>query len=291
MYELNELYTSMARRATGASVIPRSRADRLDFAAMALKPATRLYVEAALGMDAAVALTRAEAHRLRSVLRLKVGDAVALFNGRDGEWLARIDALGRDGGIAVARERMRGQDEAGELWLVFALIKRTRLETLIEKATELGVAALLPVLTQRTVAEGVNHARLMAIAREAAEQSERLSLPELRAPVALARLLASWPEERRLVLCDETGAAPPIARVLGALGPGPLAVLTGPEGGFAESELDALRKLPFVSPVGLGPRVLRSETAALATLAVVQALSGGWSTARWRQPVPADETR
>jgi 16S rRNA (uracil1498-N3)-methyltransferase len=255
------------------------------------RPATRLHVEATLGEGASVALSREEAHRLRAVLRLKPGDDVALFNGRDGEWLARIDALGRDGGAAVASERLRQQEDEGDLWLVFALIKRGRLETLIEKATELGVAALLPVTTQRTIVDGVNHERLMAIAREAAEQSERLSIPEIREPVDLPRLMASWPAGRPLIHCDETGRSPPIAEVLAACAPGPLAVLIGPEGGFAESELDAFRKLPNLWSVGLGPRVLRSETAALAALSVVQALAGGWSIARWRQRMPADTSQ
>ena len=221
------------------------------------------------------------------MLRLKPGDRVALFNGRDGEWRATLAELGRDGGGAVADERLRPQQASGDIWLVFALVKRARLEWLVEKATELGVGALVPVTTARTVAERINPARLEAIAREAAEQSERLDVPEIRAPQPLQRLLSAWPAGRRLYLCDETGAAPPIAERARALGPGPIAGLTGPEGGFAESELDALRKLPFVFPVGLGPRVLRSETAALAALSVLQALAGDWSMAR-HGVLPAD---
>jgi 16S rRNA (uracil1498-N3)-methyltransferase len=143
------------------------------------------------------------------------------------------------------------------------------------------------VTTARTIAERINHERLTAIAREAAEQSERLALPEIHAPQPLERLFDRWPRERRLVLCDESGAAPPIAEVMAQLAPGPLAVITGPEGGFAETELDALRKLPFVFPVGLGPRVLRSETAAVAALALVQALGGDWSGARRRHTASA----
>jgi 16S rRNA (uracil1498-N3)-methyltransferase len=249
---------------------------------MALKPATRLYVPADLAEGARIALGREEAHRLKHVLRLAPGDWVALFNGRDGEFRATIAALGRDGGEAVAEDRLRPQQASADIWLVFALLKRARLEWLVEKATELGAAALVPVTTARTVAERINPARLDAIAREAAEQSERLDLPAIQAPQPLQALLAAWPPGRRLVLCDETGTAPVIAERAHALGPGPLACLTGPEGGFAESELDALRKLPFVFPVGLGPRVLRSETAALAALSVLQALAGDWSAARPR---------
>lgn len=244
------------------------------------KPATRLYVSADLSGGASVALAREEAHRLKNVLRLKPGDSVALFNGRDGEWRATITELGRDGGAAVAEERTRPQQGTGDLWLVFALVKRPRLEWLVEKATELGVGALLPVTTARTQPERINPARLAAIAREAAEQSERLDVPDIRPPAPLAELLAAWPKGRSLVLCDETGAAPHIAERARALPPGPLACLTGPEGGFAESELDAFRKLPFVFPVGLGPRVLRSETAAVAALAILQALAGDGRAAR-----------
>jgi 16S rRNA (uracil1498-N3)-methyltransferase len=251
---------------------------------MPAKPATRLYVEAALAEGVVVPLSSDEEHRLRAVLRLKDGDAVALFNGRDGEWLARIDGRGR----AVALEPLRPQKDEGDLWLVFALIKRARLEWLVEKATEIGATALLPVITERTIAERINAPRLAAIAREAAEQSERLSVPELRAPEPLARLLAAWPAERRLIHCDETGRSPPIAEALAALRPVPLAVLIGPEGGFAQSDLDAIGKVSNLSSVGLGPRVLRCETAALAALSVVQALAGGWSIARWRQRGPAD---
>lgn len=217
------------------------------------------------------------------MLRLGPGDVVALFNGRDGEWRARITALGRGVGMVVTEERLRDPADEGDLWLVFAPIKRARLDVLIEKATELGVSALVPVMTAHTAVERLNPARLHAIVREAAEQSERLTLPEIRPAVPLTICLASWSPERRLVLCDETGAAPPIAAALAALAPGPLAVLVGPEGGFAESELDGLRKLPFVCPVGLGPRVLRSDTAALAGLAVVQALGRDWGAVRRRR--------
>ncbi len=249
---------------------------------MRAKPATRVYVSADLRVGARIALGREAAHRLQHVLRLKPGDWVALFNGRDGEFRAHVAELGRDGGAAEAEELLRPQQASADLWLVFALVKRPRLEWLVEKAVELGVGALVPVTTARTVAERINPARLEAIAREAAEQSERLDLPAIHAPQPLPSVLASWAADRRLVLCDETGTAPLIAERVGALGPGPIACLTGPEGGFAESELDALRKLPFVFPVGLGPRVLRSETAALGALSVIQALAGDWSAARPR---------
>jgi 16S rRNA (uracil1498-N3)-methyltransferase len=243
----------------------------------------RLHVESGLAAGADIALAPEQVHHVRTVLRLGTGDEVALFNGRDGEWRARVAGLGRASGTAVVEDRRRAQTDEGDLWLVFAPVKRARLDLLIEKATELGVSALVPVITARTVVERLNPGRLAAIARGAAEQSERLTLPALHAAEPLARRLAAWPRERLLVLCDETGSAPPIAASLAPRPPGPRAVLVGPEGGFAESELDALRKLPFVCPVGLGPRVLRSDTAALAGLAVVQAMGGDWSAARRRR--------
>ncbi|MGH7000283.1 MAG: RsmE family RNA methyltransferase, partial [Stellaceae bacterium] len=153
---------------------------------------------------------------------------------------------------------------------------------LVEKATELGVAELHPVITARTIASHVNLGRLRANTIEAAEQSERLTVPVLHEPVTLEALIADWPRGRRLVFCDETGQSPPIATALKDIAGAPCAVLTGPEGGFADSELDLLRGLPFVCAVGLGPRVLRADTAALAALAVVQAVIGDWSATRSR---------
>jgi len=244
---------------------------------------TRIYVAAGLSSGAAIELDRAQAHYLRSVLRLGAGAAVAVFNGTDGEWLCRLSEIGKGASLAV-ESRLRDAEPAAEtdLWLLFAPIKRARLDWLVEKATELGVAALLPVWTARTQAERVNLDRLQTHAVEAAEQSERLSVPGLRAPQRLDRLLASWPAARRLILCDESGAGEPIRDVVAQLSPGPVALFVGPEGGFDETELDALGKLSFVTRVGLGPRVLRAETATLAAVAVFQAIAGDWRRVRTR---------
>ena len=222
-------------------------------------------------------------HRLRNVLRLASGATVAAFNEHDGEWLCHIDELRRSRGALKPIEQRRAAEAIADLWLVFAPIKRVRLDWLVEKATELGVAALVPVITARTQAERVNRERLHVLALAASEQSERLSLPEIRAEVPFMRLLAEWPTERRLVLCDETGAGAPIVEALAEVPAGaPAAVFVGPEGGFAETELDAIGKLSIVTRVGLGPRVLRAETAALAALAVFQAIAGDWRLARRR---------
>ncbi|MBI4185231.1 MAG: 16S rRNA (uracil(1498)-N(3))-methyltransferase [Proteobacteria bacterium] len=250
------------------------------------RPRARLFVVEDLRPGAALALTRAQAHYLGSVLRLASGAPVLLFNGRDGEWRARIAALARGAGSLAVEAETRRQESEPDLWLLFAPVKRAPIDLIAAKATELGASALLPVETRRTVVERVNLARLRANAVEAAEQSERLSVPELRAPAPLGQVLALWPEGRRLLLLDERGGAPPIAEALRAAAPGPWAVLVGPEGGFERSELDALGRLPFVTPVGMGPRILRAETAALAALACWQALLGDW---RMRPPARPPE--
>jgi len=245
---------------------------------------TRLYVDADLAEGAEIGLDHARSHYLRSVLRLDRGARIAVFNGRDGEWAARIDALGKGWCSLEVGARRRPPAPGPDLWLVFAPIKRARIDFVAEKATELGCAALQPIITRHTAVTRVNCERLAANAREAAEQCGRLSVPEVREPARLEALMADWPTERRLLLCAESGAAAPIAEVLvraaggqeemGLGAAGPWAVMTGPEGGFAESELDALVHLPFVSPVGLGPRLLRADTAALVALACWQAVLG-----------------
>jgi 16S rRNA (uracil1498-N3)-methyltransferase len=246
--------------------------------------APRLYVVAELAPGGAIELQAGQAHYLRSVLRLGVGAAIAAFNATDGEWLCRVAEMGRAGAQLTIGRQLRQHDPRGEpdLWLMFAPIKRARVDWLVEKATELGVSALLPVWTARTQAERVNLERLRAHAIEAAEQSQRLTVPELRPPERLDRLVAAWPTGRRLVLCDESGAGEPIGDAAARLPPGPAAVFVGPEGGFDETELDAVGKLSFVTRVGLGPRVLRAETAALAALAVFQAITGDWGCIRTR---------
>jgi 16S rRNA (uracil1498-N3)-methyltransferase len=246
---------------------------------------TRLHLEDSLGEDRTIGLDHARSHFLRSVLRLKPGARLALFNARDGEWLARIEGLGKGWCSLVVEECRRAAEPQPDLWLVFAPLKRARIDFLAEKATELGCSVLQPVLTRFTAVSRVNEERLAANAREAAEQCGRLSVPEVRKTLDLGQLIADWPDDRKLLVCAESGTARPIAEVLdewrtaggekgrGTL-PGPLGVMTGPEGGFAESELDALRNLAFAVPVGLGPRVLRADTAALAALACCQAMVG-----------------
>jgi 16S rRNA (uracil1498-N3)-methyltransferase len=238
--------------------------------------ATRLYLAGTLAEGGAVELDAASAHRLRHVLRLDVGAAVAGFNARDGEFLCRVAGFGRDRATLAVEVRRRPPAAEPELWLVFAPIKRLRLDWLVEKATELGVSALVPVVTARTQPERLNRDRLAAHAVAAAEQCGRLSVPEVRSLARLDRVLADWAPARRLLWCDETGGGVALADVAAGIAPGAAAILVGPEGGFADAELDALAVLPFVTRVGLGPRVLRAETAAVAALAAFQAIAGDW---------------
>lgn len=234
---------------------------------------TRLYVPTSLAVPT-LGLDAARAHYLRHVLRLERGARIALFNATDGEYAARIDGFGKGWCTVSVEEKRREPAVEPDLWLVFAPIKRARLDFIAEKATELGVSALWPVLTRHTIVTRVNRERLVATAVEAAEQSERLSVPEVLEPAKLDEALARWPAGRRLIFCDESGGGGPIADVLQKHDlRQPHAILTGPEGGFARAELDALHKLPFATPVGLGPRVLRADTAALSALAVFQALA------------------
>jgi 16S rRNA (uracil1498-N3)-methyltransferase len=251
--------------------------------------AARLFVAAPLAAGLAVPLDADQAHYLRAVLRLGPGGALSLFNGTDGEWRGRIAELGKNKGLVALEAQTRPQDRPRDLWLGFAPVKRARIDYIAEKATELGVTRLLPILTRRTNVGRVNVDRLQANAREAAEQTERLSVPLVEAPQTLDRFLDGFPAGRRLMVCDETGQAPSIAAVLADpdLAAADWAVLIGPEGGFAPEELAHLRKLSFVTAVGLGPRVLRADTAALAALAVFQAVAGDWNQSRGTLPSDA----
>ncbi|MEO1251547.1 MAG: 16S rRNA (uracil(1498)-N(3))-methyltransferase [Pseudomonadota bacterium] len=250
----------------------------------------RLYITAALA-DAGVApLDADQAHYLKSVLRRGEGDPVLLFNGVDGEFAAEIIELKKKGGLAKIGQRTRAQNAEPDLQLLFAAVKRGPVETIVQKAVELGAARLSPVTTERTVATRINRARLQAIATEAAEQSGRLSVPEIDELHRLDAILDDWPTDRRLMFCDEAGDNPDqewggekgrAAPALDALkafdsGADKWAILIGPEGGFAPAERAMLREKPFATPVTLGPRILRADTAAIAALSLWQAALGDW---------------
>jgi 16S rRNA (uracil1498-N3)-methyltransferase len=240
----------------------------------------RLYVEAPLAPGAKLTPSEAQAHYLLHVMRSREGDHVLLFNGRDGEWRARIADVARRSCTLLCEAQSETQAEVPDLWLAFAPIKKIPADYLAQKATELGAKVLQPVITNRTVARRVNLDRMRANAIEAAEQSGRLSVPEIREPVALDALLRSWRSGRRLLFCDERGDAVPIAKALDDAGQqAQWGILTGPEGGFDPQEREAIRQCTSVLPVTLGPRIMRADTAALAALAVWQAVIGDWRMA------------
>lgn len=233
----------------------------------------RLFVEETLAEGLALTLEAAPANYLANVLRLGPGDRVKLFDGRSGEWLAEIAEGGRKRVALVVGERLREREAVPDLWLLFAPIKRGRIDWLVEKATELGVARLVPVLTRRTVVDRLNLDRLRAHIVEAAEQCGRTALTELDEPRKLGALLEAWPEGRALYFADESGGEPLSPE------PGPAAILIGPEGGFTDEERVAIRALPQARPITLGPRILRADTAALAAVALWMGTAGDWQPA------------
>jgi 16S rRNA (uracil1498-N3)-methyltransferase len=213
-------------------------------------------------------VSEAQSHYLVNVMRVGVGDTLRAFDGASGEFEAVVETLSRKAVSLRIGAQTRAMEAPPDCWLCFALLKRQKTDLVVEKATELGVARILPVITARTQADHVNLERLRAIAIEAAEQCERVSVPEIAAPVSLATLMAGWPA-RRLFVADERRAA----RVLSSTfaGMGPRALLVGPEGGFTEAELDGIAAGPLVARVSLGRRILRAETAAIAGLALLLA--------------------
>lgn len=238
--------------------------------------AQRLFVADDLGAGAMLDVGREQANYLLNVLRLAEGAAIHVFNGRDGEWRALLRRNGRrDASLEVATQT-RPQAGGPDLHYLFAPLKRTRLDYMVQKATEMGAACLCPVITRHTVAERVNIERMRANVIEAAEQCGILRVPEVADPTTLARTLEAWDTARRLIFCDEAAPIQDPVAALHAVTPGPLAVLIGPEGGFTPDERDTLRALPFVIPLALGPRIMRADTAAVAALALVNAVLGDW---------------
>ena len=238
--------------------------------------APRLFVEAPLSFKAEVAVDRDRANYLLNVLRLKSGDAILIFNGRDGEWRARIASAGKRGCVLVAEEQARPQTSAPDLHYLFAPLKHARLDYMTQKAVEMGAGRLRPVLTRHTQVARLNLERMRANAVEAAEQCGILAIPSIDPPKKLADMLAEWDAGRRLIFCDEAAEdAGPLA-ALRDLPTGPAALLVGPEGGFSADERKVLLARPYVTAISLGPRILRADTAAVAALALVQAFIGDW---------------
>lgn len=235
------------------------------------KSLPRLFLRQSLSAGASVELEPGQANYLGKVMRLKAGDEALVFDGASGEWLARVSAVGKKH-MTLAVERRTGEQEAvPDLWLAFAPVKRAQTDWLVEKATELGIARLLPVTTRRTIVERVKLERLQSIAIEAAEQCNRTSVPDIAEPQSLNAFLTMH-TGRTLYFADEAGGAP----AADAFKPGAATILTGPEGGFTEEERAAIRAEPDSTAISLGPRILRAETAALAAVTTWMALAGDW---------------
>jgi 16S rRNA (uracil1498-N3)-methyltransferase len=238
----------------------------------------RLHVEDALSEGAEVEAAPGQAHHLGTVLRRGPGDPVRVFNATDGEFEARLAAIRKDRARFAVGPRLRAPAADPDIRLLVAVLKRDPMDWLVEKATELGATSITPVLTRRTVAERTNAARLLSIARGAAEQCERLTVPVVEEATPLHRVLDAW-DATPLVVAMERAVAAPFRDAVAGLKP-PLALLVGPEGGFERAELDDLRRRAFVVPAALGPRILRAETAAVSGLAALQAIAGDWTEAR-----------
>lgn len=236
----------------------------------------RLYVSLPLAVGAAVALAEDQAHYLLHVLRLDVGATFRLFNEADGEWLAEIVTARKRELILRCERKLRDAQALPDIDYLFAPLKHARLDYLAQKATEMGARRLRPVITRRTVAERVNVERLRSNVIEAAEQCNLVALPQVLEPEPLDKVIAAWPRERHLIFCDESAQRSNPLFVLQSLEPGPLALLIGPEGGFAPEEQQLLASQTFVSAISLGPRIMRADTAAVAALALVQAVLGDW---------------
>lgn len=243
-------------------------------------PKIRLYVKDPLSSGAQVLLGREDSHYLLHIMRKGEGDEISLFNGRDGEWAARIDGGSKKSiGLEVFNQ-IKSQTKEPDLWLAFAPIKRVRLDFIAQKATELGVSRLIPVRTERTVVTRVKGERLWANAKEAAEQCERLAVPEVGEMTSLKNLLEEWPKARKLLFCDEDKTGPLVSEALEAVdgkpAKHPWGVLVGPEGGFSDGERQMIRAHPECVPASLGPRVLRADTSILSALSLWQAALGDW---------------
>jgi 16S rRNA (uracil1498-N3)-methyltransferase len=238
----------------------------------------RLFIPHDLAPGVELALDEGQSRYLGAVMRQAVGDEVLAFNGRDGEWRASVASVGKRVVTLKAQAQVRPQATGPDLDLVIALVKRARLETIVEKAAELGARRVRPVITERTNAERTRVDRLTAIAAEAAEQTGRLDVPQVAEPVKLEKLLEGWEPARRLLFCDEAGDAEPVLAALEDQAPGPWAILIGPEGGFSPRERELLRALPYATAATLGPRILRADTAAISALTLWQAALGDWRT-------------
>lgn len=239
--------------------------------------APRLFIDADLGAGAETTPDRDQSNYLLNVLRLTDGADILAFNGRDGEWRMRLKALSRKAVVLQAQEQTRAQTPPADLHYLFAPLKHARLDYMVQKAVEMGASALVPVITRRTQSTRVNLERMRANVIEAAEQCGILSLPRVNDDAKFDRLILQWPADRRLIFCDEDAPLKDPVAALRDFPRGPLAIIIGPEGGFDPLEREAMLRLPNVTRLSLGPRILRGDTAGVAALALVQSVHGDWS--------------
>ena len=241
---------------------------------------TRLFVDVSLDTDVVISLDRDQSHYLANVMRLKAGDRIAIFNGRDGEWLSEVSDITKREVTLRTKTHIKKQQAEPDLWLVFAPIKKARLDFIAQKATELGVSHMTPVMTRRTIVERVKTERMAANAIEAAEQCERLNVPTVGDAVKLDKLLSEWPADRKIMFCDEDLSGTPAQTALAAAdekpAAAPWAILIGPEGGFDDTERALIRNHSNCVTVSLGPRILRADTAAMAAISLWQSALGDW---------------
>ncbi len=237
---------------------------------------TRLYVDTTLVNGKSFELPKDQAHYLGTVLRKRKGVGVRIFNGQDGEWRAEITAISKRSATLTVEEQLREPKASPDITLCFAPVRKHRTAFIVEKATELGAKALQPVITQRTQFPKLNLEKMQAQAIEAAEQTERLDIPAIHPVQKLGQILDGWDSSRSLIFADEAGDAAPALKALSDI-QGPAAILIGPEGGFTPQERETLRAQNFVTPVSLGPRILRADTAALSLLTLWQVANGDWT--------------
>ncbi len=237
----------------------------------------RLYINLPLIQGDVIKINKRYAHYLTKVMRKKSGDLVLFFNGIDGEWVGRININSKNDVLVEITTQTRKQTNEEDLWLLFSPVKGNRTQFIIEKATELGVSKIMPIATINTVVNKVNKEKLMIYAQEAAEQCERISVPIIEPIKNLNEIMDNWPNQRTILFCDERKTDEELQKSLRKLKKNlPYAILIGPEGGFTEKESKNLRMLPFITPIQLGPRILRAETAAIAALSCFQSIVGDW---------------
>ena len=240
----------------------------------------RLFVDTNISLHSEITVSKEQSHYLANVMRQKTGATVLLFNGQDGEWQASIEAIAKREVTLLVREQTKPQAPEPDLWLAFAPIKKARLDFIAQKATELGVSHMIPVMTRRTIVDRVKTDRMIANAIEAAEQCERLTVPTVGDVKKLEQLLNTWPENRYLMFCDEDLTGKPahvaVSAAANKSNPGAWGILTGPEGGFDDTERQMIRSHPRCVPVSLGPRVLRADTAVMAAISLWQSALGDW---------------